>query len=321
MFTLKARNVNDAYAEAMWLIAVMGVRKESRAGATLSAPFPVTTLYSNPTERMLFDPVRDANPFFHIFEGIWMLAGRNDVAWISQFNSNMVNFSDDGHTFHGTYGFRWREHFGVDQIKFIIKELIRNPETRRAVLAMWDPNADLAKIKDGLDVPCNTTIYFTVRNGGLEMTVCCRSNDIVWGCYGANAVHMSMLHEFVAQATGLPVGAYYQISNDWHVYEKHFQFIGKVPPEREPYPEGHFAITNSDQWLDDLENNFPMFIEKPEVANTRSRYVDLVLQPMMYAWNYYKQKQKDAALMYVNKIADEAIRKACREWLNRRKWA
>ena len=32
----------------------------------------------------------------------------------------------------------------------------------------------------------------------LCMTVCNRSNDMLWGAYGANVVHMSMLQEFVA---------------------------------------------------------------------------------------------------------------------------
>ena len=50
------------------------------------------------------------------------------------------------------------------------------------------------------------------------MTVSNRSNDIIWGTFGANAVHMSMLHEYVASALMLHVGKYTQISDSFHAY-------------------------------------------------------------------------------------------------------
>jgi hypothetical protein len=51
------------------------------------------------------------------------------------------------------------------------------------------------------------------------MTVFCRSNDLIWGAYGANAVHMSILQEYVACGLARPVGHYWQVSNNYHVYE------------------------------------------------------------------------------------------------------
>ena len=51
------------------------------------------------------------------------------------------------------------------------------------------------------------------------MTVCNRSNDMIWGAYGANAVHMSILMEYVAVAVNAPMGSYYQISDSFHIYE------------------------------------------------------------------------------------------------------
>lgn len=319
MFIIRARNVNDAYAEALHIMGIIGVPKESRVGAVMSAPYPVVTEYTRPIERMLFDERRDANPFFHIFESIWMLAGRNDVKWIGQFNSRMAEFSDDGTTFHGTYGFRWREHFGVDQIKMAIKELKRNPESRRIVLGMWDPNADGGKIAAGRDVPCNVSLFMTIRNNALDMTVACRSNDIVWGCYGANAVHMSMLQEFVANALGIPVGTYYQISNDWHIYKRHWDLLGRLPQEQDTYPKDHVSLTTISTWERDLDDEFPNFIESPRAATT-STYVRGVLQPMLRAWNLYKQGMKPASMNRAAEIQDGAVKKACMGWLLRRQW-
>jgi thymidylate synthase len=319
MFWIRAKNVNDAYAEALHIMGIIGVPKYSRVGETLSAPYPVVTQYERPVERMLFDPLRDANPFFHIFEAVWMLAGRNDVKWISQFNSHIAEFSDDGHTFHGTYGFRWREHFGVDQIKMAVKELRRDKNSRRVVLGMWDPTADAGKIAAGRDVPCNVSLFFLIRNGALDMTVACRSNDIVWGCYGANAVHMSMLQEFIANAVGVPVGIYYQISNDWHIYDHHWSLMGRLPQEQAPYPKIHVNLTTVKSWEADLDNEFPTFIENA-FANTNCPYIKHVLRPMMNAWNLYKHKAKHGSMTHASTILDGAVKKACMEWLERRQW-
>jgi hypothetical protein len=62
-------------------------------------------------------------------------------------------------------------------------------------------------------------VCFKLRDGELGMTVMNRSNDAIWGAYGANAVQFSMLHEFVALACGAQMmGKYRQISDSFHVY-------------------------------------------------------------------------------------------------------
>jgi hypothetical protein len=43
---------------------------------------------------------------------------------------------------------------------------------------------------------------------------------MIMGAYGANAVHMSVLQEYMAAQIGLAVGYYWQMSNDMHAYER-----------------------------------------------------------------------------------------------------
>ena len=50
------------------------------------------------------------------------------------------------------------------------------------------------------------------------MTVCCRSNDIIWGTYGTNAVHFSMLQEYLAARLNAQLGVYRHISDSFHAY-------------------------------------------------------------------------------------------------------
>ena len=156
MLVIQAKNVNDAYNSALWAIKLEGVEENTRNGPARVFPRPVTTHYRKPLENMLFDNARDANPFFHVMESIWMLAGSNALEVPAWYAANIRMFSDDGLTLNGAYGHRWRNYFYVDQLKGVINSLKNNGETRRAVLAMWDPSADLQS--SSLDLPCNTHI-------------------------------------------------------------------------------------------------------------------------------------------------------------------
>lgn len=249
MNVITTRNVHSVLPIALRTLFTEGVQRDSRNGPVLQYPTPVTTVYQKPLERVVFHPERDANPFFHLYESLWMLAGRNDVAGPKRYAVNMANYSDDGATFHGAYGHRWRRHFQrvdefaklpgviytgnpadlwhtVDQLKVIAEALRADHTDRRCMLQMWDAVADLGK--SGKDFPCNTMATFQVNTeGALDLSLFCRSNDIVWGAYGANAVHFGFLLEYMAHWIGVPVGRFYQISVNWHGY---LSVLEKVRP-------------------------------------------------------------------------------------------
>lgn len=220
MITINARNVNEALPLALDLLFRGQSHQEiSRGLSTIEMDAPVATMYRNPLERVLLDPGRDANPFFHFFEAMWILAGSNAVGVPKMFLPRIVDYSDDGDTFHGAYGFRLR-HWGddgLDQIAKVIDLLQEKPDTRQAVLSIWDPVQDLGTTTK--DTPCNDMVMLKVRDGRLNMTVCNRSNDVIWGAYGANVVQFSILQEFIAACVGVGVGRYTQISDSFHVYD------------------------------------------------------------------------------------------------------
>lgn len=318
MRVINARNVNDAYRKGMQLMKGLGDRQTSRYGDVLVAPCPVTTVYERPTERVLFDPERDANPFFHFMEGLWMLAGRNDVEWISQFSGKIAEFSDDGEIFHGAYGYRWRNHFEADQLDRVVDMLRTNPGDRRAVLSMWDAGSDLGR--EGKDFPCNTQIMFRVRGKVLDMTVCNRSNDIIWGCYGANAVHMSMLQEYMAARIGVDVGVYYQVSNNWHTYTA----VWDKTPLPEGAPSCAYELNDvypyklvSDPKTFDTDLHYFMTNPMNYVFYSNTVFADVAV-PMMEVWHDHKRKNYGQALVNCRKIKAVDWRKACTEWIERR---
>ena len=79
MRIIEARNVHSALPSAIQMLLTSGVQRDSRNGPVLMMPDVVTTEYAKPEERVLFWPERDANPFLHLYESLWMLAGRNDI--------------------------------------------------------------------------------------------------------------------------------------------------------------------------------------------------------------------------------------------------
>src|SRR3972149_7679584 len=83
MQTILARNVNQALTIALRVARDESLmkRRDSRNGPVVQFHSPVGTSYSDPEERVLTWAWRDANPFFHLLESVWMLAGRADVGF------------------------------------------------------------------------------------------------------------------------------------------------------------------------------------------------------------------------------------------------
>src|SRR5688500_9773404 len=140
MKILNVRNVEAAFFYGTSLLRAVGVKQSSRAGDVLVAPYPVMTIYERPWERVLFNPKRDANPFFHLFESLWMLAGWDDATWLDRFVSDFsARFAEEDGTQHGAYGFRWRKWFDDgeyedgDQLSACVNLLKNNPNDRRVV--------------------------------------------------------------------------------------------------------------------------------------------------------------------------------------------
>lgn len=223
MKVVNAYNVNHALYQGLKDIQEEGLIRPSRNGPVLEFPQPVTTRYGRPQQRILFNEVRNHNSIFAWAESLWMLAGRDDLAFLIPLNKGMAKYSDDGSTVRGSaYGKRWRSWFGHDQLESVIKRLRADINDRRCVIQHWDAATD--NVINSKDVPCNTVLYPYVRPANnhagyrLDLTVSCRSNDMIFGAYGSNAVHFSILQELIAAALKIPVGEYFQVSNSLHFY-------------------------------------------------------------------------------------------------------
>jgi thymidylate synthase len=320
---IKVRNVNEAFSEIFWKLKVLNLEPEqTRNGPAFVIPEPVTTIYTHPDERVLFNRKRDCNPVFHLMESIWMMAGRNDVAFLTQFNKNMSNFSDDGVTFNAAYGYRWRHHFGFDQIRAVIRILQKDPASRQAVVQIWD-SADLKK--NTKDKACNTQVIFDLRGGALNMTVYNRSNDIWWGAYGANAVHFSFLQEFVARALSAPLGDYRQVSHNLHLYSELYD-VGDYLVNPPVWTDGGqyglrgispMPIMEDDNWEAFLYDCC-RFCEQPFIPQKyKHAFFNEVAVPMANVIHSRRNKLSDG-MDWVDQVTATDWRLAARNWVEQR---
>lgn len=359
MIELKVRNVHEALPRGLALFREQGVRRDSRNGPVLQLPEPLITTYERPWERVMFHPWRDANPFFHFYESLWMLAGRNDVAPLVKYAKQMAEYSDDGKTLNAAYGYRWRNAISVwfqhggpiagtsDQLVIISDRLRGDKGTRQCVLQIWDHDVDLGtKTKDHA---CNLSATFQVGvSGKLDMVVFCRSNDMLWGGWGANAVHFSMLHEYVSARAGLEQGTYSQISVNAHVYlatlEKlsipdpvgtwSYGGVWNEPRRYQPYeacwdstdgvqaPEvAAYPIAQIGDDFANWDHQCCSFVTVDGRCSTLPfghQFFDRVAAPIVRAHDRYKDGKMDAALSEIETCEASDWRKACKEWLQRR---
>ena len=342
MRVIEASSADQALERGLRLLKYSSERRETRCGPALVSPDPVTTLYVNPSRRVLLHPWRDANPFFHLMEGLWMLAGRRDVASLLPFNARLAEFSDDGETFHGAYGRRWRfwpdeaSEGCYDQLRVIVERLRSNPGCRRQILQMWDPALDLGYV--GKDAPCNLCVHLQRDSTGrLDMTVFCRSNDAVWGAYGSDVVTFSLLQEYLAAAIGCSVGRYWQVSDNFHGYvstaEPLLAHVGvEDAPDRYETPDPWLAVNvyplvhRVEQFDAELG---VVFGDDRDLAENPSSYEEpflrRVVAPMLQAWRCVKDEttpdkvlRYESALMALGGAARCDWRSACEEWLRRR---
>ncbi|OCH58394.1 thymidylate synthase [Aliivibrio fischeri] len=168
---------------------------------------------------------RALNPFFAIAEAAWIIGGQNSLKQLNYYLKSYDDFSDDGVSLNGAYGFRLRKHFGCDQLQIAINQLKKSPNSRRCVLNMYEP--DDLKNNTSKDIPCNTSIMLKIRNGALDLTVINRSNDIHWGV-PYNLFVFQVLHCYLANKIGVKLGYQRHVIDSLHLYERNVNDVKDI---------------------------------------------------------------------------------------------
>ncbi|MGA5169614.1 MULTISPECIES: thymidylate synthase [Streptomyces] len=189
----------------------------SPRGMTTREVLDVHMRLTQPRARLLYaPPTRLINPAFAVAETVWHLSG-SDAPWIFDYNARLRQYADNG-VLRGAYGPRMRKWGGtVDQLHRIVEILKEDPDSRRALIQLYDPAQDAAGHKD---VPCTLGFRFYLRAGRLHMSTTMRGQD-VWIGMPYDLFFYTVLHELVAGWLGAELGEFHHHVGSLHIYEDH----------------------------------------------------------------------------------------------------
>lgn len=296
------RDINTALPDLMDRVLRHGHKQDSRNGMTSELMMQQIVL-ADPARYEVYTAGRKASLPAQIAETMWLLAGRNDVGWLSHYLPRAAEFSDDGETWRGGYGPRirkwqataqsgrpWSNQEHTDQLAHVVDLLKRDPATRRAVMAIYNPEIDT---EPGKDIPCNNWLHFLPRDGVLHLHVATRSNDLMWGWSGINAFEWTVLLNVVAELTEMGRGSVTFAISSLHLYERHWEKAANIaqrsvdpwhsvtPGPQFTLPEGATLI-GFDQLVRDWFDVEALIRERS--SGSTIRRIEDFPEPMMRSW-------------------------------------
>lgn len=131
------------------------------------------------------------------------------------------------HSNYGTLIFSQRFY---SQYATCLSELIKDPNTRRAIMVYLRPSimndCEMSLIDD---VICTWGVSVFIRDNLLIYSVNMRSNDVIFGykndLYWHKFVHNKLLNDLSPIYSNLSLGPIYWHSDSLHIYERHFNLI------------------------------------------------------------------------------------------------
>jgi len=179
-----------------------------------------------------------------IYELLWFLKGDTNIDYLKENGVNIWNaWADKNGDLGPVYGFQWRNwnNDGIDQIKILVKDLVKNPNSRRHLISAWNPSvlpdtsksfeSNIANGKAALP-PCHAFFQFYVSNSKLSCQLYQRSADVFLGV-PFNIASYSLLTMMIAQVCDLKLGDFVHTFGDAHIYSNHFEQMN-MQLKREP---------------------------------------------------------------------------------------
>lgn len=229
----EGKTFSDVFPDILESLLQVGVQRESRNGKVLELPMARIHLEDPSFNPYEITPGRRVQLPAQIAETVWVLSGQDDIKFIEPYLPRAKDYSDDGVTWSGAYGPRIRDWEqtggsargnGIDQLYRVSKLLNEEPDTRRAVIQIFDPALD----QEGKDIPCNNWISFYQRDGIVHAHVAVRSNDAFWGLSGINSFEWTFLLQTVAFLANLTPGSLTFSTTSLHLYEQHWERASRI---------------------------------------------------------------------------------------------
>lgn len=124
----------------------------------------------------------------------------------------------------GKFAYTYSERWGA-QISYVVNELVRRPNTRQAIISMYESTKDMMNWGGRDRVPCSLTYQFLNRGGKLNLIYNQRSCDFV--SFFAPDVYFAMgLMKEVADRVGLEWGNLTHCIGSLHAFAKDLEGRG-----------------------------------------------------------------------------------------------
>jgi thymidylate synthase len=284
--------IESSTADEMWLSAASEFKtsgnysiQEGRGGETREIVHVAFTL-REPRQHWVVSRQPPLNPAFALAEVVWILCGRNDSAFLNYWNSQLPQFAGLGDTYHGAYGYRLRRHFGLDQLERAYLALRHDPDTRQAVLQIWDPRIDLPDEGGRAaseDIPCNVTSLLKVREGKLEWMQIMRSNDLFRGL-PYNLIQFTSIQEVLAGWLEIELGTYNHLSDSLHVYQRDYDYLATPSKVEVARNTDNLAVckAKSDQYFSELNQRIECLMSTALTKQELLRLTTLDLLPQAF---------------------------------------
>lgn len=177
--------------------------------------FNVWFLIENTKDRVIKTLRRKFNEKYAEIEWEWYLSWNRKVDEIWKIAKIWLWMVNENWDVNSNYWYQWMRS---DQLDYVINELKTNPNSRRAVISIYDwKEHDNYKC----DTPCTMWIHFQIVDNKLCMSVILRSNDLVFWFWN-DQYTFSKLQDLIAEKLWLETGWYYHFATNMHIYERHF---------------------------------------------------------------------------------------------------
>lgn len=171
-----------------------------------------------------------------IHELLWFIKGDTNINYLNENKVNIWNeWADAQGDLGPIYGAQWRNwnNEGIDQLAEVIQSIKYNPDSRRHLVAAWNPSvlplsgktfAENVALGKAALPPCHAWFQFYVASGKLSCQMYQRSADIFLGV-PFNIASYALLTLMVAQVTDLKPGEFILTFGDAHIYLNHLEQV------------------------------------------------------------------------------------------------
>lgn len=207
-----------------------------------------------------------------VAEQAWFIMGsRRPDDTLREYTKIWDAFTNPGDVVTVAYGYRWRKHFGRDQLQLLIDLLRAEPGSRHGVVVTWDPAQDGLSLQKKKNVPCPYTFTVNIIGGRLHLHNIVRSNDMILGA-PHDIAGFALLQCILAQELGVRPGIYSHSISNAHIYDTHFDAAQEII--RRVSDHAKIELTLPEQAYKSIENRTPGTIESI-IDNLTSQYKPL----------------------------------------------